>query len=107
MGSGSASQTELFTNASWRKDVGSRFTTGYVVYIQDSVLENGTKIQRRVFRSTATAEHRALADGVEKFLIVMKNTCQAFCDSLQTVKNVHNLAGNQQVDGLEIDLSFV
>jgi len=94
-------QLKLFSDSDWASCITTRrSTTGFLVYLGESLLSWRTKKQSAMLRSSSEAEYRALATTccevqwlnylLEDLHVVTNNNASLFCDSQSARHIAHN-----------------
>ncbi|MCH82618.1 cysteine-rich RLK (RECEPTOR-like protein kinase) 8 [Trifolium medium] len=111
------SQYRRLIDADWGScQVTRRSTTGFCIYLGDSLITWKSKKQATVARSSAEAEYRALAS-VTTELLWMKQLLSDFgisvplvkllCDSKSPIQLAHNLTTHERTKHIDIDCHFL
>ncbi|CAN0870173.1 Retrovirus-related Pol polyprotein from transposon TNT 1-94 [Linum grandiflorum] len=109
---------ELYTDASWASEVTSRrSTTGYCSYVWGNLVTWRSKKQSVVARSSAEAEYRALALGIQEAIWIQRvlkelnhhgqDAIHMFCDSQAALSIVKNPVHHDRTKHVEIDRHFI
>ena len=115
-----SSHTELivYSDADWAGCPDTRrSTSGYAVFLGDSLVSWSSKRQNTVSRSSAEAEYRAVANAVaeaswlrqllSELHTPLRKTTLVYCDNISTVYMSSNPIQHQRTKHVEIDLHFV
>ena len=94
-----------------------RSTSGYTVYLGDSLISWSSKRQATVSRSSAEAEYRAVANAVAEccwvrqllaeLFIPMPKASVVFCDNISSVYMPSNPVHHRRTKHIELDIHFV
>lgn len=94
-----------------------RSTSGYTVYLGDSLISWSSKRQATVSRSSAEAEYRAVANAVAEccwvrqllaeLFIPMPKASVLFCDNISSVYMSSNPVHHRRTKHIELDIHFV
>ncbi|CAN0910966.1 Retrovirus-related Pol polyprotein from transposon TNT 1-94 [Linum grandiflorum] len=109
---------ELYTDASWASLITSRkSTTGYCSYVWGNLVTWRSKKQSVVARSSAEAEYRALALGIQEAMWIQRvlkelnlpgqGKALMFCDSQAALSIVKNPVHHDRTKHVEIDRHFI
>ncbi|CAN1141377.1 Retrovirus-related Pol polyprotein from transposon TNT 1-94 [Linum perenne] len=109
---------DLYTDASWASEVTSRrSTTGYCSYVWGNLVTWRSKKQTVVARSSAEAEYRALALGIQEAMWIQRvlkelnlpghDTVHMFTDSQAALSIVKNPVHHDRTKHMEIDRHFI
>jgi len=115
-----SSQQELvvYSDADWAGCPDTRrSTSGFAVFLGDSLVSWSSKRQNTVSRSSAEAEYRAVANAVAEATWLrqlltelhtpLRKTTLVYCDNISTVYMSSNPVQHQRTKHVEIDLHFV
>jgi hypothetical protein len=115
-----SSQQELivYSDTDWAGcPVTRTSTSGYAVFLGDSLISWSSKRQNTVSRSSAEAEYRAVANAVAEATWLrqlltelhtpLHKTTLVFCDNISTICMSKNPVQHQRTKHVEIDLHFV
>lgn len=115
-----SAQTELlvYSDADWAGCPDThRSTSGFAVFLGDSLISWSSKRQNTVSRSSAEAEYRAVANAVaevtwlrqllQELHVPLSRTTLVYCDNISTVYMSSNPVQHQRTKHIEIDLHFV
>ncbi|CAN1121074.1 Retrovirus-related Pol polyprotein from transposon TNT 1-94 [Linum perenne] len=108
----------IYTNASWAGELTERrSTTGYCTYVWGNLVTWRSKKQTAVARSSAEAEYRAVAHGIQegvwlrKVLAELKvkndDPIEMLCDSQAAISIVKNPVQHDRMKHVEIDRHFI
>ncbi|CAN1152027.1 Retrovirus-related Pol polyprotein from transposon TNT 1-94, partial [Linum perenne] len=108
----------VYTDASWAGELTERrSTTGYCTYVWGNLVTWRSKKQTVVARSSAEAEYRAVAHGIQEGVwlrrvleeLKVKNTepIQMLCDSQAAISIVRNPVQHDRMKHVEIDRHFI
>jgi hypothetical protein len=115
----SSLQLRAYSDADWAGDHNDRrSTTGYCVFLGDSLISWRSKKQSTVARSSTEAEYRALADTTAEviwlrwLLADMGVDCSSsptplYCDNKSAIQIAHNDVFHERTKHIEIDCHFV
>ncbi|CAN1127242.1 Retrovirus-related Pol polyprotein from transposon TNT 1-94 [Linum perenne] len=109
---------DMYTDASWASEVTSRrSTTGYCSYVWGNLVTWRSKKQSVVARSSAEAEYRALALGIQEAMWIQRvlkelslpehDTVHMFTDSQAALSIVKNPVHHDRTKHVEIDRHFI
>ena len=109
---------EMFTDASWASEITSRrSTTGYCAYVWGNLVTWRSKKQSVVARSSAEAEYRALALGIQEAMWIQRvlkelnlpghGKASLFSDSQSALSIVKNPVHHDRTKHVEIDRHFI
>ena len=115
-----SAQTELvvYSDADWAGCPDTRrSTSGFAVFLGDSLVSWSSKRQQTVSRSSAEAEYRAVANAVaeatwlrqllQELHAPLRRATLVYCDNISTVYMSSNPVQHQRTKHVEIDLHFV
>jgi len=104
-----------YSNADWAGD--RRSTTGFCIFLGDSLISWRSKKQTLVARSSTKAEYRALGDTISeilwlRWLLADLETSQSlptdlYCDNRSAIQIVHNDVFHERTKHIEIDCHFI
>ncbi|CAN1837958.1 Retrovirus-related Pol polyprotein from transposon TNT 1-94 [Linum perenne] len=108
----------VYTDASWAGELTERrSTTGYCTYVWGNLVTWRSKKQTVVARSSAEAEYRAIAHGIQEGIwlrrvlqeLRVKNTgaIEMLCDSQAAIRIVKNPVQHDRMKHVEIDRHFI
>jgi hypothetical protein len=114
----SSSDLVIYTDADWAGCPDTRrFTSCYVMFLEDNLVSWSAKRQTVISRSSAEAEYRAVANGVAEAtwlrqllheLQTPSSRCTlVYCDNISAVYLSTNLVQHQRTKHMEIDLHFI
>ncbi|CAL8092394.1 unnamed protein product [Prunus armeniaca] len=116
----STSTLELraFSNASWAGDPFDRkSTTGYCIFLGDSLISWKSKKQSAVSRSSAEAEYRAMASTAAEIVwlrwllqdmgVSLSIPASMYCDNKSAIQIAHNSIFHERTKHIELDCHFV
>ncbi|WVZ70821.1 hypothetical protein U9M48_019457 [Paspalum notatum var. saurae] len=86
-----------------------RSTSGFCVFLGDSLILWSSKRQTTVSRSSAEAEYRAIANAnlLGELKINLPKATVAFCDNVSAVYMSHNPVHHRRTKHIELDIHFV
>jgi hypothetical protein len=115
-----SSQQELvvYSDADWAGCPDTRkSTSGYAVFLGDSLISWSSKCQNAISRSSTEAEYRAVANAVAEATWLRQlltelhtplcKTTLVYCDNVSTIYMSKNPIQHQRTKHVEIDLHFV
>ena len=114
----SSADLVVYTDADWAGCPDTRkSTSGYAVFLGDSLISWSSKRQTTVSRSSAEAEYRAVANGVaeaswlrqllQELHAPLHRATLVYCDNISAVYMSSNPVQHQRTKHIEIDLHFV
>nr|GEW14878.1 ribonuclease H-like domain-containing protein [Tanacetum cinerariifolium] len=114
----STTQLSAYTDADWVGcPVTRRSTSGYCVFLGDTLLSWSAKRQVTLFRSSAEAEYRGVANVVAETAWIRNLLCElqtplftatlVYCDNVSVVYMYANPVQHQRTKHIEIDIHFV
>ncbi|KAK2990408.1 hypothetical protein RJ640_001740 [Escallonia rubra] len=107
-----------YSDADWAGDVSDRrSTTGFCIFLGDSLISWKCKKQSVVSRSSSEAEYRAMANTTAEIVWVrwllrdmgatQSSPTPMFCDNKSAVEIAHNSVFHERTKHIEIDCHFV
>lgn len=115
----STSSLELraFSDADWATDQTDRkSTTGYCVFLGDSLISWKSKKQDVVSRSSTEAEYRAMASTTSEIIwlrwlltdmgVSLSGSTPMYCDNKSAIQIAHNTVFHERTKHIEIDCHF-
>ena len=114
----SSPELRVYSDADWAGNpIDRRSTTGYCIYLGDSLISWRSKKQTVVARSSTEAEYRALADSTSELLwlrwllqdlgVPVTSPIKVFCDNQSAIQIAHNDVFHECTKHIEIDCYFV
>lgn len=105
-------------DANWAGDINDRkSTSGFYVFLGDSLLSWKSKKQTVVARSTAEVEYRAMAHATAKIVwlrwllsdlgITISSPTPLYCDNTSAIQITHNSVFHERTKHIEIDCHFI
>ena len=118
IGVGAVDSLTAYSDADWAGCPDSRrSTSGYCVYLGDTLVSWSSKRQTTVSRSSAKAEYRAIAHVVaecywirpllQELHIPLSKATVVYCDNVSAVYMTANLVHHRRKKHIEIDIHFV
>lgn len=118
IGTGPVDKLTAYSDADWAGCPDSRrSTSGFCVYLGDTLVSWSSKRQTTVSRSSAEAEYRAVAHVVaeccwlrqllQELHIHLPSATVVFCDNVSAVYMTTNPVHHKQTKHIEIDIHFV
>ena len=118
IGTGPVDTLTAYSDADWAGCPDSRrSTSGYCVYLGDTLVSWKSKWQHTVSRSSAEAEYRAVAHVVaeccwlrqllQELHLPLKKATVVFCDNVSAVYMTANPVHHRRTKHIEIDIHFV
>ncbi|KAG9442724.1 hypothetical protein H6P81_018578 [Aristolochia fimbriata] len=117
---GSTSQLHLsaYSDADWAGDVTDRrSTTGYCIFLGDSLISWHSKKQSTVSRLRTEAEYRALADTTSELVwlcwllsdmgVQLDTPSPLHCDNRSVIQIAHNDVFNERTKHIEVDFHYI
>jgi hypothetical protein len=115
-----SSKLELnaYSDSDWAGDVTDRrSTTGFCIFLGDSLISWKSKKQTVVARSSAEAEYRALVDTTSEIIwlrrsledmgVAIPSPTPLHCDSKSAIQIAHNDVFHERTKHIEIDCHFI
>ena len=107
-----------YADADWAGDVSDRkSTSGFCVFLGDSLISWKSKKQSVVARSTAEAEYRAMAHATAEIVwlrwllsdmgVSLVTSTPLYCDNKSAIQIAHNSVFHERTKHIEIDCHFV
>jgi hypothetical protein len=107
-----------YSDADWAGDPSDRrSTTGFCIFLGDSLISWRSKKQTLTARSSTEAEYRALADTTSeilwlRWLLADLETSQSsptdlYCDNRSVIQIAHNDVFHERTKHIEIDCHFI
>jgi hypothetical protein len=108
----------VYSDADWAGCLDTRrSTSGFCVFLGDSLISWSSKRQTTVSRSSAEAEYRAIANAVAEcswlrhllgeLLCKVPSATVAFCDNISSVYMSRNPVHHRRTKHIELDIHFV
>ncbi|GJU55213.1 ribonuclease H-like domain-containing protein [Tanacetum coccineum] len=108
----------VYIDADWADCPSTRMSTlGYCVFLRDNLLSWSTKRQHTIFRSSAEAEYRGVANVVAETTWVhnllrelhspLMTATLVYCDNVGAVYRSTNPVQHQRTKHIEFDINFV
>ena len=109
---------QAYSDADWGGDpTDRRSTTGYCIFLGDSLVSWRSKKQSLTSRSSTEAEYRALADTTSEILwirwllddlgITQSSPTDLYCDNRSAIQIAHNDVFHERTKHIEIDCHFI
>ncbi|CAL5443960.1 unnamed protein product [Camellia sinensis] len=107
-----------YADADWAGDVNDRkSTSGFCMFLGDSLISWKSKKQHVVARSTAEAEYRAMAHATAEIVwlrqllselgVPQSSPTSLYCDNRSAIQIAHNTVFHERTKHIEIDCHFV
>ena len=107
-----------YADADWAGDISDRkSTSGFCVFLGDSLVSWKSKKQSVVARSTAEAEYRAMAHATSEIVwlrwllsdmgVTYSSPTPLYCDNKSAIQIAHNSFFHERTKHIEIDCHFV
>jgi hypothetical protein len=107
-----------YADADWAGDPSDRkSTSGYCVFLGDSLVSWKSKKQSVIARSTAEAEYRAMAHATSEVVwlrwllsdmgVSLSSSTPLYCDNKSAIQIAHNSVFHERTKHIEIDCHFV
>ena len=108
----------VYSDADWAGCPDTRrSTSGFCVFLGDSLVSWSSKRQTTVSRSSAEAEYRAIANSISECSWLrhllgelhckVPSATVAFCDNISSVYMLRNLVHHRRTKHIELDIHFV
>ncbi|KAM7496324.1 hypothetical protein LguiA_020738 [Lonicera macranthoides] len=109
---------QAYSDSDWAGDITDRrSTTGFCIFLGDSLISWKSKKQTVVARSSAEAEYRALAHTTAEIVwlrwllqdmgITLTDPTPLFCDNKSAIQIAHNDVFHERTKHIEVDCHFV
>ena len=107
-----------YADADWAGDLSDRkSTSGFCIFLGDSLVSWKSKKQSVVARSTAEAEYRAMAHATSEIVwlrwllsdmgVTYSSPTPLYCDNKSVIQIAHNSVFHERTKHIEIDCHFV
>jgi hypothetical protein len=118
LSSSSALTLMAYADADWAGDPSDRkSTSGYCVFLGDSLISWKSKKQSVIARSTAEAEYRAMAHATSEVVwlrwllsdmgVSLSSPTPLYCDNKSAIQIAHNTVFHERTKHIEIDCHFI
>jgi hypothetical protein len=118
LSSSSALTLMAYADADWAGDPSDRkSTSGYCVFLGDSLISWKSKKQSVIARSTAEAEYRAMAHATSEVVwlrwllsdmgVSLSSPTPLYCDNKSAIQIAHNTVFHECTKHIEIDCHFI
>jgi hypothetical protein len=118
MSSSSKLELNAYSDSDWASDVTDRrSTTGFCIFLGDSLISWKSKKQTVVARSSAEAEYRALANTTSEIIwlrrlledmgVAIPSPTPLHCDSKSAIQIAYNDVFHERTKHIEIDCHFI
>ena len=113
----SSLELKAYADADWGRDpIDRRSTTGYCIFLGDSLISWRSKKQTLASRSSTESEYRALADTTAEILwlrwlladmsVPQSSATTLYCDNRSAIQIAHNDVFHERTKHIEIDCHF-